>query len=67
MTIPPTRRAEDTAAGCRLRSESDQVLADQEPNDRMRQRLESSAGVWSARATLLQRLEDGRERRSAEP
>ena len=66
MTIPQARRAEDTAAGCRLRSENDQLLAEKETHDRMRQRLESSAGVWSARATLLQRLEEGRERRSAE-
>ncbi|HVH48333.1 MAG TPA: hypothetical protein VM760_00420 [Sphingomicrobium sp.] len=62
MTIPHARRAEDTSAGCQVRAESDAELARQEPNDRMRTRLESSASVWAARATLLKRLEEGRAR-----
>lgn len=66
MAIPHARRAEDTAAGCRVRAESDEALARQEPNNHMRERLESSASVWAARATLLKRLEEGRDRRSAE-
>ena len=66
MAISHARRAEDTAAGCRVRAESDEALAKQEPNDHMRERLESSASVWTARATLLQRLEEGRDRRLSE-
>jgi hypothetical protein len=54
------RRAEDTAAGCRTKAESDRLLAAAEPNAHMRDRLESSAAAWAARASMLERLETGR-------
>lgn len=61
-TTPAGRKAEDTAVGCRMRADNDRALAQDEPNVRMRDRLESSATVWAARAALLQRLEEGRDR-----
>ena len=61
-TAAVTRKVEDTAVGCRMRADNDRALAAGEPNVRMRDRLESSATVWAARATLLQRLEEGRAR-----
>jgi hypothetical protein len=53
------RKAEDTATGCRDRATKDRQLAADEPNALMRDRLESSAAAWSARASLLERLEGG--------
>ena len=56
------RKAEDSAAGCRAHAAHDLSLAAEEPNAQMRDRLERSAAAWSARASLLQRLEEGRAR-----
>jgi len=60
MAIDHARKAEDTASGCRDNSERDRLLAEDEANPMMRERLQSSAAVWAARASLLQRLENGR-------
>ena len=60
MLTGNARKAEDTAIGCREKSEHDRLLAESEVNPRMRERLQSSAAVWAARASLLQRLEAGR-------
>jgi hypothetical protein len=59
------RKAEDSAAGCRAHAAHDLILAADEPNEQMRDRLERSAAAWSARASLLQRLEEGRARAHA--
>ena len=65
MIATADRKAEDTAKGCRAHSEHDLVLAEAEANPHMRDRLQSSAAVWAARASLLQRLEAGRGRVAA--
>lgn len=62
MLTGNARKPEDTAVGCRANSEHDRILAEQETNPLMRDRLRSSAAVWAARASLLQRLEAGRTR-----
>ena len=59
------RKSEDSAAGCRAHAAHDLILAADEPNEQMRDRLERSAAAWSARASLLQRLEEGRARAHA--
>ena len=51
------RRAEDTAAGCRILADQDQVRAARTTSDRRRRLLEHSAEAWAARAALLERLE----------
>ena len=56
------RKSEDSASGCRDHAAHDLSLAADEPNVQMRDRLERSAAAWSARASLLQRLEEGRAR-----
>jgi hypothetical protein len=60
MVAGKGRRAEDTAAGCRAKAENDRMLAAAETNAHMRDRLESSAAAWAARASMLERLETGR-------
>ena len=62
MLIANPRKAEDSAAGCRAHAAHDLGLAADEPNALMRDRLTRSAAAWSARASLLQRLEEGRDR-----
>jgi hypothetical protein len=51
------KRAEDTALGCRANAAANLVRANAPGGDYMRERLEHSASVWSARADLLERLE----------
>jgi len=58
------RRAEDTGAGCRANAAADLARAHAPGGDYMRQRLEQSAAVWTERASLLERLEDGFRRRT---
>ena len=58
-------RKSDSAAGCRAHAAHDLSLAAGEVNAQMRDRLERSAAAWSARASLLQRLEEGRIRARA--
>ena len=62
MISDQDKKAEDTASGCRAHSQRDLDLAKLEINAAMRERLQSSAAAWAARASLLQRLEDGRSR-----
>jgi hypothetical protein len=70
MIAPPSKkvlsgkRAEDTGAGCRAKADADLVRAHAPGSDYMRQRLEQSAAVWAERASLLERLESGFERRT---
>ena len=58
------KRAEDTGAGCRANAAADLARAGAPGGDYMRVRLEHSAAVWSARATLLERLERNFKRRT---
>lgn len=63
MAITHARKTEDTSDGCCSRAAHDRALALEEPNPRMRSRLEHSAQTWASRAALLKRLEKGREAR----
>ena len=65
MTAVPARpqargfkQPQDTVAGCRSRAEADLLasLVMAIPNERIR--LETSAASWTARAEMLQRLDD---------
>ena len=55
--MPPRRKAEDTAAGCRALADDDHRRAVNVCNAQMRASLERSAAAWGARAALLDRLE----------
>ena len=58
----PRRKPEDTADGCRLLASDDRTRAEQSESAHMRLRLVSSAAAWTARADLLERLEEQRAR-----
>jgi hypothetical protein len=49
----------DTAAGCRDRAAADLLAAATMTTRNGQLRMESSAACWSARADLLQRMDDG--------
>ncbi|MGQ0589208.1 MAG: hypothetical protein ACT4N8_06715 [Sphingosinicella sp.] len=51
-----SKRAEDTAVGCRANAAADLVRAAASGREYFRHRLEHSAAVWTARAELLERL-----------
>ncbi|TMJ18667.1 MAG: hypothetical protein E6G92_02165 [Alphaproteobacteria bacterium] len=59
------KRAEDTAVGCRANAAANLVGAGAPGGDYMRVRLEHSAAVWSARADLLERIEQKAGNRAA--
>jgi acetolactate synthase small subunit len=59
------RKREDTAEGCFGLARDDEARAVDIANDHMRRTLERSAEAWTARATLLERLE-GRSNARAE-
>ena len=59
------RKREDTAEGCFGLARDDEVRAADNVNPHMRRTLERSAEAWTARATLLERLE-GRSNARAE-
>jgi predicted RNA polymerase sigma factor len=63
--VSDSKRPQDTVAGCRGRAEADLLasLVMAIPNER--RRLETSAASWSARADMLQRLDDNHEARKA--
>ena len=58
--LPPgtIRAVQDTAAGCRIRADADLLAAVATSTDNHRQRLETSAASWSARAALSQAMDD---------
>lgn len=65
MIAVPARRSartlkqpQDTVAGCRGRAEADLLASVVLSTTNERRRLETSAASWSARADMLQRLED---------
>ena len=55
-TLRTSRRAEDTAAGCRDKAAADLVRA-ASGAVQFRWRLEHSAAAWTARADMLERLD----------
>ena len=59
------RKREDTAEGCFELARDDEVRAADNVNPHMRRTLERSAEAWTARATLLERLQ-GRSSARAE-
>jgi hypothetical protein len=59
------RKREDTAEGCFDLARDDEARAADIANPHMRRTLERSAEAWTARATLLERLE-GRSNARAE-
>jgi predicted RNA polymerase sigma factor len=58
-----SNRVEDTIAGCRNRAEADLLAAVTVATANERIRFETSAASWSARADMLQRLDDNHEAR----
>jgi hypothetical protein len=60
-----TRKAEDSAEGCRALAQADRDRAAETANSHMRATFERSATAWSARASLLQRLEANFSARAA--
>lgn len=52
------RAAQDTAAGCREHAAGDLARAEQLPGGMSRQRMLDSAAAWTARAELLERLQE---------
>jgi predicted RNA polymerase sigma factor len=72
MTAGPThpqartsKQPQDTVAGCRDRAEADLLASVAVVTANERARLETSAASWSARASMLQRLDDNHEARKA--
>jgi len=53
----PRRKPEDSVDGCRAFAASDRERASTAANGHVRDRFERSAEAWSARASLLDRLE----------
>jgi hypothetical protein len=58
------KRAEDTGAGCRANAAADLARARAPGGAYMRERLETSAAVWTERASLLERLEKNFKQRT---
>ena len=73
MTAVPARplartfkQPQNTVAGCRGRAEADLLASVARSTANERQRLETSAASWTARADMLQRLDDDHDARKAE-
>ena len=66
-----TKKApQDTAAGCRIRADADLLATVATLTANQRVRLERSAATWTARADLLQSLEErfaARQSQEVEP
>jgi hypothetical protein len=66
QTVGTTRRAfQDTAVGCHELAAADLARALLMDTENARQRFETSASSWTARAELIQRLDDSFEARRA--
>jgi hypothetical protein len=65
---PPVSRAgkRESASVCRERSAHDLLASVSMLNANQRARMETSAAMWAERATILQQVEDGIARRTAE-
>jgi hypothetical protein len=59
------RKPEDSADGCRAFAASDRERASTTANTHVRASFERSAEAWSARASLLERLETNFDARAA--
>lgn len=59
------KQPQDTIDGCRDRAEADRLAAAVTSTPNARLRLEISAASWSARADMLQRLDNVHEARKA--
>lgn len=59
------KQPQDTVAGCRGRAEADLLASVVLLTANERIRLETSAASWSARADMLQRLDDNQAARKA--
>jgi hypothetical protein len=62
----PARAKRETAEICRDRAAADLLASVAMINVHQRQRMETSAAMWTERAQMLQRVEDGLARRTAE-
>lgn len=60
------RSKRESAALCRQRSANDLLASVAMLNANQRLRMETSAAMWAERADMLQRVEDGLARRTAE-
>jgi hypothetical protein len=60
------RSKRESAAVCRERSANDLLASVSMLNANQRLRMETSAATWAERAEILQRVEDGLARRTAE-
>lgn len=60
----PAGGPRETADGCRERAAADLVASAAMITANQRVRLETSAASWTSRAAILQRVEDGAERRA---
>jgi hypothetical protein len=60
------RSKRESAAVCRERAANDLLASVSMLNANQRLRMETSAAMWAARAEVLQRVEDGVARRTAE-
>ena len=60
------RNKRETAEVCRQRSATDLLASVSMLNANQRQRMETSAAMWAERAQILQRVEEGLARRTAE-
>jgi hypothetical protein len=61
-----TRAKRESAAVCRERSANDLLASASMLNENQRLRMQTSAAMWAERAEMLQRVEDGFARRTAE-
>jgi hypothetical protein len=61
-----TRTKRESSALCRERSANDLLASVSMLNANQRLRMETSAAMWAERAEVLQRVEDGLVRRTAE-
>jgi hypothetical protein len=60
------KQPQDTIDGCRSRAEADLLASVAMLTANERLRMETSAASWSARAAMLQRLDDSHEARKAQ-
>lgn len=65
-TARTSKAPQDTAAGCRIRAEADLLASVAMLTANERIRLETSAASWSARAELLQGLDERTAARKAQ-
>lgn len=60
-----SRQPRDTPAGCRDQARESTALAETSANPNVRAKFAQSAATWTARADMLQRLDDSHDARLA--